>query len=64
MKLKFLPSTDSNEKRTMYSKIDNRILMIGNDTDELNQKRFDSLLHNYQIGLELIFDYVSGMHYM
>ena len=51
IKPKFMSSTDSNEKRTMFSKSDSSIVMIGNDTDEIIQELFDSLLNKYQIGL-------------
>ena len=33
MKLKFMSSTDSNEKCMMYSKSGNNIIMIGSGTD-------------------------------
>ena len=42
-----MPSTDSNEKRTVYSISDSRIVIIGNGTNKNIQKFFDSLLHNY-----------------
>ena len=45
MKSKFMSLTDSNKKRTMYSKSDSSIVMIGNGTDEIIQWRFQSLLH-------------------
>ena len=51
IKLKFMSSTGSNEKRTMYSKSNNSIAIIGNDTDKIIQKLFDSLLHKHQINL-------------
>ena len=38
-------SRDGNEKRAMYSKSEN-------NTDEMIQDFFDSLLHKYQTGLE------------
>ena len=38
MKPKFLSSTDSNQKRMMYSESDNNIAMIGNDTDAIIQQ--------------------------
>ena len=38
---KFLSSTDSSEKRMMYSKGDSSIVMIGNDAVEIIQKLFD-----------------------
>ena len=47
MKPKFMSSTKSNEKCTMYSKSDSSIVMIGNDTDETIQECFDSFLQKY-----------------
>ena len=71
IKSKFMPSTDSDEKRTMYSKSDSSIVMIGIDTDEIINNFFYSLLHKYQISPLLsmrcsnfIFDQVSRMHYI
>ena len=71
MNPKFMLSTDSNEKRTMYPESDSSIVMIGNDTDEIIQEHLHSLLHKYKIGLDqsmkgsnFIFDYVSGIHYI
>ena len=55
----------------MHSKSDSIIVIIGNDTDEVIQGFFSSLLHKYHIGLEQftkgsnsIFEYVWGMHYL
>ena len=50
MKPKFMSSTDSNEKRTVHTKNDNIEIMIGKDTAEIIQKRFDSFLDRYQEG--------------
>ena len=41
MKLKFLSSTDINEKRIRFSKSDNSIVMIGNDADTIIQEVFE-----------------------
>ena len=56
----------NNEKCLMYSKSDNKEIMIGND--DTNQF-FLSLLHRYQKGLEklmrginFVFDNVDGLH--
>ena len=53
------------KKRMMHSKSDSIIVIIGNDTDEVIQGFFSSLLHKYHIGVEQftrgsnsIFDYV------
>ena len=71
MKPKFMLSTDSNEKRKMYSKSDSVKVMIGNDTNKIIQTNFDLLLHNYQIylkqsmrGSNFTFDYVSRTYYV
>ena len=45
MKAKFMSSTDSNKKRTMYSKSDSSIIMIGNGSSETIQELPDSFLH-------------------
>ena len=50
MKPKFMSSTDSNEKHTVHTKNDNIEIMIGKDTTEIIQKRFDSFLDRYQEG--------------
>ena len=49
IKPKFMSSTHSNEKHTMYPKSDSGIVMISNDRVEIIQKLFDSHLHKYQI---------------
>ena len=38
MKLKLISSVDGTEKRTMYSKSDSSIAMIGNDTDKIIER--------------------------
>ena len=47
-----LLSKDSNEIRTMHSKSDNIEIMIGNETDEIIEDFFESLLQKYRKGLE------------
>ena len=63
-----MSSTDRNEKCRMYSKSNSRKVMIGNDAIKIIQKKFDSLLHKYQIALEqsmrgsnFVFDCVLGV---
>ena len=63
-----MSSTDRNEKCRMHSKSNSRKIMIGNDAIKIIQKKFDSLLHKYQIALEqsmrgsnFVFDYVLGV---
>ena len=45
-------SKDSNEIRTMHSKSDNIEIMIDNETDEIIEDFFESLLQKYRKGLE------------
>ena len=40
-----MSSTDSNKKRTMYSKSDSSVIMIGNGSNETTQELPDSFLH-------------------
>ena len=54
----------------MHSKSDNVEIMIGNETNEIIEKLFDSLLQNYQKGLEeseegskFVFDSVNLLYY-
>ena len=48
-----MSSTDSNEKRTMYSESDSSIIMICYGADEIIiQELFDSRLNKRQIGLD------------
>ena len=63
MIINFIFCKDSNETCTMHTKCDNIEIMIGNETDEIIKKHFESLLHRYQEGLgnsikgsEFIFD--------
>ena len=50
--INFICSKDSEETRTMYTKSHNIEIMIGNETDEIIEKNFESLLQNYQKNLE------------
>ena len=52
MIINFISSKDCNETRTMHTKSDNIEIMIGNETDEIIKKLFESLLQKYQEGLE------------
>ena len=54
----------------MHSKKDNMEIMIGNETNEINEELFDSLLHKYQKdleesmrGSELVFHNVDLLYY-
>ena len=50
--INFISSKDSNETRTMHTKSDNMEMIIGNETNEIIEEIFDSLLQKYQKGLE------------
>ena len=52
MQINFISSKDSDETRTMHTKSDNIEIMMGNETDEIIEKLFKSLLQKYQDGLE------------
>ena len=43
-----MSSTDSDEKRTMYSKNNSSIITKGNDTDKIIEKIFASVLHKVE----------------
>ena len=50
--LNFMSSKDSDETRTMHSKRNIIEILIGNETDEITEELFDSLLQEYKKGLE------------
>ena len=52
MQINFISSKDSDETRTMHTKSDNIEIMMGNETDEIIEKLFKSLLQKCQDGLE------------
>ena len=52
MQINFVSSKDSEETRTTHTKGYNIDLMMGNETDEIIKKLFDSLLQNYHNNLE------------
>ena len=68
MAINFFSSKDSEEIRTMHSKSDNIEILIGNETDEIIEDLFDSLLQRYKKGLEesmkgseFVFDNVDSL---
>ena len=70
MEISFISIKDSNENCTVHKKSDNIEIMIGNETDEISKKHFESLLRKYQEGLEksmkgieFIFDSVDLLYY-
>ena len=48
MQINFISSKDSEETRMMYTKSHNIEIMMGNETDEIIEKLFESLLQNYK----------------
>ena len=70
MKPKFMSSTNSNGKSMVHIKNDNAEIMIGENTDKINQELFDSLQRRLLTGLEQsiqgsnsVLDYVNGLDY-
>ena len=70
MSINFISSKDSDETGNMHTKSNNREIMTGNQTDEIIEKHFWSLLKNYQKGLEesmrgseFNFDSVTALFY-
>ena len=71
MAINFISSKeDPDETRNMHAKSDNIEIMMGNETDEIIEKLFKSLLQRYQDGLEesikgseFIFDSVDVLYY-
>ena len=52
MKINFISSKDSDEIRAMHTKSNNIEIMVGNETNEIIEDFFKSLLQKYQEGLE------------
>ena len=52
MQINFISSKDSEETRTIHTKSHNIEIMMGNKTDEIIEKHFESLLQNYQKDLK------------
>ena len=70
MIINFISSKDSDEIRTMHAKRNNIKIMMGNETDEIIEELFESLLQKNQEGLEekmggseFVFDSVDLLHY-
>ena len=69
MLLKFISSKDSDEICTINTKSNNIEITKGNETDEIIEELFESLLQKYQGGLEekmkgseFVFDSVDLLH--
>ena len=70
MAVNFFSSKDSEETCTINTKSDNIEIMMGNETDEVIEGLFESLLQRYQEGLEksmrgieFVFDSVNLLYY-
>ena len=70
MVINFISSKDSNEIRTMRTKSNNIEIIMYNETDEIIEDLFESLLQKYQEGLEkqmrgseFVFDTIDLLHY-
>ena len=68
--INFISSKDSDETRTMHSRIDNVEIMIGSETNEIIEEPFKSLSQRYQEGLEesmreseFMFNSVDALYY-
>ena len=68
--INFISSKDSDEIRTMHKKNNNIKIIMDNETDEIIEKHFESLLQKYQEGLEekmevseFVFDSIDLLHY-
>ena len=71
MSINFISSKDSDETRIMITKSDNIEILMGSETVDITEQRFESLLQKYQEGLEesmrtasgFIFDSVDLLDY-
>ena len=70
MAINFISSKDSDETHTMHAKCNNVEIMMGSETNEIIEERFESFLQKYQEGLEesirgsyFIFDSVDALYY-
>ena len=52
MAINFFSSKDSEDASAIHTKNDKIEIMICNETDEINEEFFESLLKKYQEGLE------------
>ena len=70
MSVNFISSIDSDETLHLCSKSSNIEITMGNETDEIIEKLFESLLQNYQKDLEesmrgsgFVFDSIDLLYY-
>ena len=48
MSINFISSKDTDESRTMYTRSNNIVIMMGNETDKIIEELFESHLQKYQ----------------
>ena len=48
MSINFISSKDTDESRTMYTRSNNIVITMGNETDEIIEELFESHLQKYQ----------------
>ena len=69
MVINFIYSKNSNETHTILFKSNNIEIMIGYETDEIVEERFESVLQKYQeeleeeIGSKFVYDSVDILYY-
>ena len=70
MEFGFISIKDSNETIPMHMISKNVVILTGYETDDITEKRFDSLLKKYQEGLEekmkksnYVFDSIDALYY-
>ena len=70
MKISFTPLQGFNDKRSLYVKTKNVVIMMGSDTNEIVKELFDSLIEKFQEPLEystkssgLVLEAVESMTY-
>ena len=70
MAINFISSKDSDESRTMHTKISNVEIIMGSETDEIIEELFKSFLPKYEVwleelmrGSEFIFDSVDALYF-
>ena len=68
--INFVSSKDFKETRIMYTNSNNIDIMVGNETDEIIEELYESILKRYQKGLEekmrgseFVYDSINLLHY-
>ena len=68
--INFISSKDSGETRTMHTRSNNAVVMVGSETNEIIEDFFKSFLQKYQQGLEesmrgseFVYDSVDVLYY-